>query len=359
MNKLKEWWKYNKFKLLAALFILALAATDFLTMMNYFGSAEFDVPDSDLLSFTIAFAFCLEGLPTLMGISLSNWKNKSSYKQNDKSNAVVGFWICVIGIVAAFAFVIILRFLLIKKQGGFTEFYKPITNYQQLPIDLFLMFLPILTSILAFATSWTAFKVDDEKTLEEKVEKLRNDYLKKQEAYQTGFQDLQQARSELWTLLSEYMVMPKLKLLPDNAEELYESEITAEIFVTKPKMPTILEVFKRECLMRIRAKLIEDCIATYPNQVARYNEEVENAFEKYKIQISSHTTLDEEIIDIDINEIFEAFDKSIESDKKKNTCQWNYEKAKEHLETELKQLIDNAVIVKQTKATINYPIEEA
>lgn len=315
---------YVNFQVCAIILIILLLIADFFALMSIFSPENTDIPIQSSILYCLILASCLEGLPSFLGVFLSILKDEARYKINDKTVAEWGFKISFIGSVVAFAVVCFLRIMLIYENGGLNGFLEK--NYQGVfYIDVFLMICPFLTSLLAFVISWLAFKADSEKTLEAKIELLNMQYINSQSEFLNDLNKLHNARAALWTTLTDHKPMPK-----------------------------VLDIFRKESFARIRSKLIENCIITYPMQIERYNAAVESILELCILEMSHYTTIPLVISSMNVKELLKKFD---ESQNKDNEA-WDYERAKNDLETELKKILDNAVVVAQVKTTtVPYPLE--
>lgn len=333
----------------AVLLILILFLADLNAMRILFYSPEMDVRPFDALLYSFIFALCLEGIPTFLGSALAVWTDKAQYRNNDKPHAKIGIWVCGAVSVLMFLLAIGLRAMTIYSKGGLADFLD--NKYPDLPIDLFLVFSPILTSTLAFAVSWFTFRNDNEKIMERKVNMLQHRYITLQSEFLEEYQNLQDARSSLWTTLTAHRLTPKDSESAESMEDVLDGEIPNEL---SKWMPNKSEVFRKECFARIRGKLIENCITTYPSQVARYNEAVESTLSVCLEIMRSRTSLPVEFSELSIKTILEEFDQMYTD----TEDIWDYEKAKDSLENELRRLVDNAIIVAQRKTTASpYPLE--
>lgn len=333
----------------ALLLILILFLADFRAMYILFHSPKMDVRSADARLYSFIFALCLEGIPTFLGSALAVWIDKAQYRSNDKPHAKWGLWVC--GLVTALMFLLAigLRIITIYSKGGMTGFLND--KYPDFPIDLFLVFSPILTSALAFALSWFTLQNDNEKIMERKVDMLQRRYIVRQSEFLKEYQNLQDARSSLWTTLTAHRLTPEEGESAECMEDVLDGDVPNEL---SKWMPNKSEVFRKECFARIRGKLIENCITSYPSQAARYNEAVESALSVCLEAMRSRTSLSIEFSELSIRDILEEFDK-IHTD---TEDVWAYEKAKGPLENELRRLVDNAIIVAQKKTTASpYPLE--
>lgn len=334
----------------AVLLILIMFLADLLAMFFLFYTPENDVPPMNALLYSFIFALCLEGIPTFLGSALAIWTDNAQYRENDKSHAMIGMVVCGIASALMFGLAIGLRVITIFSKGGPDGFFDG-KGYSDFPVDFFLVFSPILTSTLAFAVSWFTFRNDNEKIMEQKVAVLQNRYIARQNEFLEEFQKLQDARSSLWTTLTAHRLTPE-----DSEGEMKMGDVLVD---GKPNelskwMPNKSEVFRKESFARIRGKLIENCIITYPSQVARYNESVESTLRICLELMRSRTSLPVEFSELQVQEIIDEFDRLHVG----TGDVWDYDEAKGFLESELRRLVDNAIVVAQRKTTaIPYPLE--
>lgn len=333
----------------AVALIVILFLADLNAMLILFSSTEMDVRITDALLYSFIFALCLEGIPTFLGSAVAVWTDKTQYRNNDKFHAKIGFWVCAVVSLLMFVLVIYLRVITIKSKGGLERFY--INKYPDYPIDAFLVFSPILTSALAFAVSWFMFQNDNEKTMERKVTTLQDQYIARQSEFLEEYQNLQDARSSLWTTLTAHRLTPQDEESAEDIEGVSGCDVPNE---RSKWMPKKSEVFRKECFARIRGKLIENCIITYPSQAARYNEAVESTLSVCLEIMRSRTSIPIEFSELSIIKILEEFDQMHTG----TEDVWDYGKAKNSLENELRRLVDNAIIVAQKKTTaLPYQLE--
>lgn len=115
-------------------------------------------------------------------------------------------------------------------------------------------------------------------------------------------------------------------------------------------MPKKFEEYRKQCFERIRAKLIENVIIQFPTQVERFNVEIEGLLETFINQMSYASSTNDayEIRTITPEKLFREYDLLRIEDGKKSDA-WSYGIAGETLEKELKDILDNAVVVAQFK----------
>lgn len=329
-------WLYGKWiKVIAVLFIIAMAIADFLSMDNLFTSL--DLRDtfyiggreikflSETTVYSLTLAVLLEGNPAFMGYVASLMADKTQHKRNDEMNAKVGFIISLVGFFFTLVLVCSLRYLLIYNNGGFRTFFDEhtyggdISNNGKFIAQIYLLIAPVLTSLLSFVASWTAFRSEQVASLERKLDALHNKYLVEQSRFLDIKHRNDDACNALWSSLA-----------------------------VSDEKPSDLNTFRRECFKRIRNKLICNCSAVFPDQVERYNKEVECLLNDFIKQMGRKTTdIPQDIQSLTIDSIIKEHDKDCEP-----RDAWSYVRAGSKLEEELKRVLDNAVVVAQFKTAI-------
>lgn len=332
-------------KAFAIALIFALAAADVFAMVELFG--KLNASDTERYVYGLTFAACLEGLPTFMGICFSRLKDHTNYKKNDYVNAWIGTIVGLAGLVLAFALVIWLRSLVISGNGGYEAFklkqyaagttnsFDPSLNGGYIK-DMFLLFSPILTSLLAFITSWVVFPSDNHAQLERELDMLSLDLLDKQNSFEISRRRLEDVRSNIWK----------------------------DIAGNDTDMPRSINVFRKESYGRIRNKLIIDSVERFPVLIDRYNNEMEDKLKNILQEMTEYTTVKEEFEDIKIDELIKQYDQKILDEindmgavRDKSDC-WNYSLAKESLLDLLKRLLNNAIAVAQYKSSSEQHFKE-
>lgn len=336
LRKFSYWLSDNGVKAFAVILILALTFADFLAMKNLFedlylsdffmlgGTKVKALSEANVYSFT--FAVLLEGNPFFIGIAASVLVDKTKYKVNDRLNAKYGLVISLSAFVLTICLVWALRVLLIIQNGGWDAFYSTKTfggedGYNENFIaQIYLLVAPLLTSLLAFVASWTAFRSESISKLEYRLEKMHGRFLVAQSRFLDTVHKNDDARTALWGSLT-----------------------------AKDKMPSDLDTFRKECFDRIRSKLISNCITEFPDQVERYNAEISSLLQEFIGEMGRHTTsIPRDIENIDINRILGDYDQQ-RIDAQRQVDAWSYTVCGEALEKELKTVLDNAVVVAQFK----------
>ena len=324
-------------KPLAIVLIFILAFTDFLTLMELFSSM--DTPLKERLIYSTTFALSLEGIPTFLGICFSKLLDRTTYKRNDRINAIIGTIFGFAGLILAFAMVYSLRAGLIESRGGeeaflnnayaFSEGFDTTANSSYLK-DNFLKFLPIITSIFAFVTSWVMFPSNDHAQLERELDSLHIKYIEMRSEFNISRNRYEIARADLW-------------------KDLAGSDTSA---------PRTTNAFRKECYSRIRGLLLKDCMIKYPNQIDNYNNAVIEELKVILAKMADLSTLPDEIRNIDVENVICKYNAKIEEDKKEPINSWDYAIAKNALEDQLKQLLSNAIVIAQYKSTSNAHYKE-
>ena len=309
--------------------IFFLAYCDYRAMTILFEQGNVSTDDATL--FSLIFAICLEGLPTLLGMFLSTLADQTNYLRNENIVAKIGVAVCATASLIVFALAVFLRIFYIYLHGGLDVFLDASKDYFYLDAegyivegsriaDAFFIVSPILTSMLAFSASWWAFKPNSATELEEHVDRLHHDYLDAQEDFKDTLGKLHWLRETLWSELSAGEAQPK--------------EYAA---------------FRRAVFKRIRAKLIEQCISAYPNQIRSFNKKIEGRLDNYLDEICQRSKSRVVLIDLDVDDILKAFDEQDMED----SLPWDYDRAEDSLKEELIARLDNAVAVAQYKTAIH------
>lgn len=332
-------------KAFAIALIFALAAADVFAMVELFG--KLNASDTERYVYGLTFAVCLEGLPTFMGICLSRLKDHTNYKKNDYVNAQIGTIVGFLGLLIAFSMVITLRLLVISGNGGYEAFkikqyavstttsFDPSLNGGFIK-DLFLLLSPIVTSFLAFITSWVVFPSDNHAQLERELDSLYLDLIDKQNSFEISRRKLEDVRSNIWK----------------------------DIAGNDTDMPRSINVFRKESFARIRNKLIIDSVERYPVLIDQYNNEMKAKLENILKEMATYTTVKEDFDEIKIEELIKQYDQEIIDEindmgavRDKSDC-WNYSLAKESLLDLLKRLLNNAIAVAQYKSSSEQHFKE-
>lgn len=306
--KLERNWGALQF---VAAFITALMlAADFYTLRDLFLEIVDIARDAYIYSMVLACA--LEGLPFYLGTIVSEVKDEGCYYKNDRKVARFGCVITLVALLLVFAMAAGLRAMFIQNQY-LQGAYSQRRGFEQMIPQLFLMVSPILTSTLAFVASWFAFRRSYLEELYRKVIRKQNIYLRCKSAFQKAYNPYMRARHSLWASLAD----------PDC------------------QMPVKSTDYRRECFAHIRSKLVTNCIVSYPTQIEQYTQRVNQALEECLLEMSKHTTLPHAITDISLADLIEEYDnRAMDA----ADC-WNYNYAGPDLEAELRNTLDNAIVV--------------
>lgn len=325
-SQFSDYFSENRKQFLAIIFIIALTISDFSTLYSMLSDAELDLNIVSVIIISFVLALCLEGLPTIGGQAYAVLKDKTDYKVNNHHVAKTTVIISLIGFSLTVIILIGLRILIMIQKGWINAFLSK--EYSTFATDAFMGVQPIITSILAFAVSYFLLDIDNSRVLRKSLKRMDHQYVKQKEKYSQISNQLNTLKSALWTSITNH------KDIPDQAE-----------------------IFKEEVMKRIRKKFIEECVIFYPHQIMYYNAQIENAFRNYLLEICNHTTIPLLINKIDINEVIQEYDKLLQDKKILGKTPWNYNLCKDQLVEELKTLIDNSIVVSQTKIRTGYPVE--
>lgn len=312
--KFSDWYvRKNIFaKIIVILGIFVLAIADYYAISDLFVNARI----RGAWVFASVFAFAFEGLPTIMSMYLVKWRDKANHKVSDIGFSKLGFGVSLIGY---FIFYGIIVFLRVSIQKGRVPKADP--NFVE---NVIFSASPLATSIFAFGLSWLFFRAEMVAVQAKIVSRLEEDYSKKLAVFRDSLYKLQDARVALWTEVTEHKVLPQK-----------------------------LRVFRDEIFKRTKAKIIEDCITDFPNQMERFNQTVESELYAIIQDMKIRSTVPTDIAMIKISDIVSEYSKTQTS----KASKWNYDDCKSELEKEFISLINNAIQVAQLKAFI-YPIEE-
>lgn len=299
-------------KTIVILGIIALAIADYFAISDLFITVRI----KGAWIFASVFAFALEGLPTTMSMYLVKWKDKANHRVSDIGFSKFGFWASLIGYLIFYGIIVFLR---ISIEVGMVP--NAIPNFIK---DWTLSISPLGTSIFAFSLSWLIFRADMVTVQAKIVSRLEEDFSKKLAVFRDNLYKLQDARVALWTEVTEHKTLPQK-----------------------------LRVFRDEIFKRTKAKIIEDCITDFPNQIERFNQTVESELDAIIQDMKSYSTVPIDISKIKVSDIVVEYSMTQTSAASK----WKYDECKSDLEGEFISLINNAIQVAQLKAFI-YPIEE-
>lgn len=293
-------------KMLAWSIILFLMISDFCAIFLLFNNPQFQSKLYESIMFGITFAICLEGFPTLLGVSLNSLISKVKSKENDSKHAWIATVVGIIGSCVVIFLSCYLRYLVIEFRGGKEAFMDGIlksasilNNYEycETPgaymIDNFLMISPILTSLLAFFISWVWLRTDYKDNEKNKIDSLYHRFVYQTYLYESSLHKFQNARVKLWTLVC-----------------------------SDKEMPIRPEVYQREIFNRIREKLFHSCLDALDTEMEIYNSEIEILLQSYITELSKYSILSDEIQSMKLAEVIKHHDNGI-----KDINKWNYDDA--------------------------------
>lgn len=298
---------------------------------------------SDSSLFAVISVLLLEGLPISLGSMLAKIMDTTDHRNIDKAKNVLGFWIGFGCFVATAGVVIYMRWMLFKGSGSYYDWMKITTTaWEELPevirevegepavvsgldfiSQIFLLPLPVLTSIWAFVASWDMNATHNLENLKLEVEKLRRNMLKADAEYLKADNKKKDAKWALWCDLAlEQSGDPN----PKNA------------------MPDNYDTFRYECAKRIRSRHISNCILQYHDESKRYDGHAKQLLAEFQKELSALSTVPDKIMSISIDELIREHDENLAG----ADC-WDYDKSYADHERLLKKLLMNATVIAQYK----------
>lgn len=300
--------------------IFAILVTGFMMLADWYTLRDLFlelVNATDAQIYAMILATTLEGLPFYLGMLSAERADVGRYYKNDLKIARTGFWIALFALLCTFAITASLRILLIYNMTLMGEFNGR-RGFEELIPQLFLTVSPLMTSLLSYVASWFTFRSNYlDRAYKETLEKQAF-YLQRREEFREAYDLYQGARSGLWSSL-------------DDTEMV--------------NIPRESEPFRTECFVRIRNKLVANCLACYPTQIERYTQEVNSALERCIQELAMHTTIPHAITTISVSELIARHDKNARD----HADCWDYNLAGPDLEAELRSMLDQAVIVAQSE----------
>lgn len=300
----------------ALIIVILLALCDVYAVNDMFITLNMTRRDSMILS--IMAAMIMEGLPTYMGMAIAKLRDKGRYEEN------VPGWFSI-----AFAFVVMAaawflvgwlraQMLAYQEAAGLFDGRRSADKFG----PTFLIYSPVLTSLGALLISWFAMRGSALSDKQRETYRAQERFLAAEEAFHEAYNRCMEARATVWTSVAD----------TDETE-----------------MPAGFEAFRRECFSRLRNKLVDNCLTTYPTQIERYTADVGAKLEGYLLEIANRSTLPQQITAISLEALLRKHD---EEAKDKADC-WDYNLSGPDLENELRRSIDAAVIVSQYKTALN------
>lgn len=309
-------------KIIAILATVFLAASDFYSMIQLFD--EFGVEGVDLTFFSLTMVFFLEVTPFLCGVALSEWADNTKWRFGTRGVVIAGFFVGIVAWTGATVLAIYMRDQLLQAGGGFEAFkdgsYGGARDNSKYIGEIFKMWSPLLTSVLAFLLSWLTFRHSELSNLQNQVRYLRAEKNMREKSFRKAQSRNKDARVSLWGTLADPDVEP---------------------------MPKDFEVYRNQCFIKIREKLYDTCLSEYPTQVERFTSCVESKLAEYILAISQRSTLPQSISSITVQEMIARYEQQIQN----SADAWDYNQAGVELEEELERALNNAVVVAQFHTT--------
>ncbi len=310
--------------------VLILGGFDFLSMNNLFLSL--DLADtlfigqheytgiSEAMIYSFMMVMFLEGNPFFLGMMLANMTDKTAYKTNDRMIAKIGFWIAMAGLILTFVIAMCMRYFLIAQSGGFDAFFCTQTyggsedTNMQFIAQFFLLWSPILTSMLAFVASFVAFRNDSADKLAAEIERLQAKYLNLDRVFKSRLGRLDDLKYELWASVNQS---------------------------PSARMPERQDTFRKECIGMIRKKVTANSIDQFPQQVSRFNSEIESALEGYMKQLCEASIIPREKWNLSTEDVLNRYDEAkVQAGRPADA--WSYRVAGEEMRDELRRALIRA-----------------
>lgn len=291
-----------------------LAWADYNNVFTLLSRPEADIRPDEVVWYAFSMCLALEGFPTLLGLNLSKLTDKTSHKANDTVGAVIGSVVNLAGMLLVFAVFWIMKTAEIAQTGGKDTFIAG-TNGAYIT-QLLLRVLPIITSLMALAISWSYFHAEAKKELEKQTQAAFDKYNRLHTAFRQTVSALELIRIRLWARVSGTDAMPKT-----------------------------LEDFRAQVCLRIRNMAVEKTVADLPLMLSRYDRQLENYLQSAICRMAEHSNIPLTVEQIDLQQALRTYDAN-------QTCDglvWAEEKAVKALGENLKYGIDNAVVVAQNQ----------
>lgn len=283
-------------KALAWVFVIILMMVDTIATTQLFSNDQFDLPSSEALFYGLIFAIFLEGLPIACGYSLNIAVDKNIDETGKRGRAFLGFILSLLTMIGVFVLSVWIRFHLIEISNG--------AESDDYLVNIFLIFEPILSSLLAFIVSWLILSTNYIDTTKEHVDSLTKKHKKVEEEMELQNNTFRSMQYDLWNS-----------------------------FNSSPKeMPTDWDEFQQEAYKRINDTNKWNTINFYSGQFKRFNSEIEALLQDYIIELSSLSTVPNLVSHINLKELIDEFDEKYYTVEK-----WNY---KDAIPNELKTLTE-------------------
>ena len=306
------------FKLIAVLVTLVLMASDFLAVNNLFVVFN-DVTPTEAYIYPMIFAAFLEGFAFLLGLSLSRVVDKTAYQRTDKILNRITLWLNLIFLILSCVLATYLRWnqltlgMTLEEKAQIFQILS-----QQDAVQTFLLFSPILTSVLALSLSLFAFPHSSLDQQEKDVEYRRKRYQRFHRRYQDILQQYETQRASLWVDITGL----------DDVEDI---------------APEPHSIYLDRCMNRIRRKIVQDVLDNYADMLAEYNLKFEHELFSFISQLSGRTTLPHTISAITVEEILSQYNAHSEED-------WDSRERRDAETDRLRRILENTARTAQFRA---------
>lgn|GEM_PF-7121598 len=321
---------------------IAFGVLDVLILSGFFEYMYDDNSEANIY-YALVLASSLNISALLFGVFLTQVKDETQYKANDKKSARIGLWISAGALTLAVGFFLIFRVLTMVETGTLFDFLgigtsdapvadtaTPYESYQGdialmedagrvvvglFSADIFRTGMPLMSSTLLIATSWWAFRTDNISKLKSLVDILRQRFRIEGRKYNESVTRLDSAIDELWTTLTNH------KYPPGD-----------------------LHYFNYNALARAKDKITQNGVESFKAQLRIYNNTIEYLLQEKIDSINSSNYG----FQFELNKLTSSYDaKRSEGDSEE---MWNLESsADNHLIKRLVRLISNDIVVEQTR----------
>lgn len=341
---------------ICVLIIVLMAFFDYANMSNLFATLGADTKHS-LLSFfrmggnnspviinekntyAIMMVLLLEGAPFFLGKAQTSLMNKERADIKRKYDWFE-LWFSLSAFLVAYAMTVWFRVQSIKISGGFavlSDVSKQEYIRQQIIMQSGLILSPFATSILAYVASLFISRNSETRQLGKKLNRT--------------YKQMLEFDVHSRNLLAEY----------DDARQSLWLSVTAD---KKGDMPMSSVLFRKECYTRIHSKIVQNVVHQYPDEFNRYNKKIEEFLEQCLCKMKEKSDIEDrsEIESITLKDFITDYDnKAISTHKygqggatesdKGGTEAWRYEACGEYKKDNLLNLLDDAVVVAQYRAS--------